>query len=899
MALLPRFDTPASLRDAPAGSPFYTAWSNFIAGGLADLSPGDNGGAFYDPTQTDVNVVASKTLTWGGFPRDVLLPANRDNRPAAYALADGNVAQRARQNEYFEWYVRRNRAGKISKLTFVTEMPEYFQRLWDTDPALVVNVYRALVSPAVVQADLQSAGGAYNKFNRWNTVDGIVHYIQNINTLSAALGLAQSGRSSPPPFPDNFEARPALAGAPTSVDPRVSFDVHMLVAEGPARDLPGPGGPLHRRMERQRLHQAQRLARRQLLADRSRRPGHGAAARIRGARPARASWWATSGSADTPSNTAARSPSTSPCPRCRHRRDDGSPRRRAMRTKTLHASETPARRSRRSIAPGRRPGRRRALGGARGLLLRPATQPLKGIHRPGPDSAGRRGRAGLAARAGLRRDRAGRHPGKHRPGLQQGPPALSVLEDPQPEAGQALPARPPAPHLDDGGGAGLPARSTGRKRLRLGRHNTSLCSTWVNIGFSRRGSSCWRASRTRTLSAIAASSWGCRSGRPSSAIRPRRPTGLPPQVEGRRAEERSRHRPHPGLGPRAAVLDDLADLLKAGGACGRPSGWSSSSAGTRWPATLRGHEHFGFKDGVSQPGVRGKLSAAPGDYITPATSRRATPGASTWPNPGSSWSGRASSSWASRASPPRTRSTPRRRRRELPAVGPARARTWSSGGCSRTSRPSGLRGPGRQRGWGWRGTSSPPCWWAAGRAARRSCGSPAATIPRSADDDFANNHFIFDDDARPSALRPIPGYPGDGYPQAAADFLAQVCPHFAHIRKVHPRDSATDMGKPADSFAPDDPAARDPVRPAARRRQAPQAGAHREGPGADVPLLRRQHRGPVRVPAAPVGQLRRRSRTSAATIRSSARTDARAPGCASSTSPPRPAPCASRSRASG
>ena len=31
MALLPQFDTPASLRDAPAGSPFYAAWSNVIA----------------------------------------------------------------------------------------------------------------------------------------------------------------------------------------------------------------------------------------------------------------------------------------------------------------------------------------------------------------------------------------------------------------------------------------------------------------------------------------------------------------------------------------------------------------------------------------------------------------------------------------------------------------------------------------------------------------------------------------------------------------------------------------------------------------------------------------------------------------------------------------------------
>jgi hypothetical protein len=225
------FDTPASLRDAPAGSPFYSSWSNLIAAGLAALSPGDNGGAFYDPTETDVNIVASKTLTWMGFPRDVFLPGNRDNKPAAYAFADTDVATRDPQNEYFEWYVTRNRAGKITKLTFVTETPEYFQTLWNTDPALVVNLYQTLVNPAVVQADLQT-GTSYNKFNRWNTVDGIVHYIQNINTLGAALGLAQSAKSSVPPFADNFEARPALANQPTSVDPRVSFDVHMLIRKG-------------------------------------------------------------------------------------------------------------------------------------------------------------------------------------------------------------------------------------------------------------------------------------------------------------------------------------------------------------------------------------------------------------------------------------------------------------------------------------------------------------------------------------------------------------------------------------------------------------------------------------------------------------------------------------------
>jgi hypothetical protein len=231
MALLPIFDTPARLRDAPPGSPFYASWSTYIADRIFAASLGDNGGAFYDPTETNVDVVGQKTLTWIGFPRDVLLPANHDNKSAAYAAADADVARRSLQNEYFEWYAKRGSDGKITKLTFVTETPEYIQTLWETDPELVVNLYRTLVDPAVVQADLQT-GTDYNQFNRWNTSDGIIHYIQNINTLGAALNLAQGARTAPPPSRDNFEARPGLATAQTAVDPRVSFDVHMLVRKG-------------------------------------------------------------------------------------------------------------------------------------------------------------------------------------------------------------------------------------------------------------------------------------------------------------------------------------------------------------------------------------------------------------------------------------------------------------------------------------------------------------------------------------------------------------------------------------------------------------------------------------------------------------------------------------------
>jgi Dyp-type peroxidase family len=87
--------------------------------------------------------------------------------------------------------------------------------------------------------------------------------------------------------------------------------------------------------------------------------------------------------------------------------------------------------------------------------------------------------------------------------------------------------------------------------------------------------------------------------------------------------------------------------------------------------------------------------------------------------------------------------------------------------------------------------------WPSGAPVMR---SPAADDAALAGDIWANNHFIFNDTTRPSMLRPIPGYAGDLFPQAAADLLGSVCPHFAHIRKTNPRDIATDLGKPHDSM---------------------------------------------------------------------------------------------------
>jgi hypothetical protein len=241
MPLVTRFETPASLRDMPVGSVFYDNWHNYIAGSLNAGTPGTNGGEFYDASQTDVNILAEHAIVWMAFPRRVLMP-RRDDRTAAFIQTDrtpgGDTGNRLVQDEYCEWRVERNAAGKVTKVTFTTEAPEYWEHLWTVDRARVVDLYRTLVSPAVVEADLH-LGGVYQRRNRWNNADGIAHLMQSINTLSAAFGLAQGSAVTPtaqftgvpPPSPvprarDNYEM-PAVA--PTSVDPRVTHDIAALV----------------------------------------------------------------------------------------------------------------------------------------------------------------------------------------------------------------------------------------------------------------------------------------------------------------------------------------------------------------------------------------------------------------------------------------------------------------------------------------------------------------------------------------------------------------------------------------------------------------------------------------------------------------------------------------------
>ena len=227
---------------------------------------------------------------------------------------------------------------------------------------------------------------------------------------------------------------------------------------------------------------------------------------------------------------------------------------------------------------------------------------------------------------------------------------------------------------------------------------------------------------------------------------------------------------------------------------------------TALPGALAGHEHFGFKDGISQPGMRGRLSEASDDFVTPrypaaptADDQDKRPELYGKPGQQLVWPGQF------------LLGEPRQHTENLldhedppgPPTYPAWARRGSYLVCRRLRQDvAGF--------WDFAAAAATrsgttPEHLASMMVGRWPSGAPlmrAATAddPALAGDEFANNNFLFDDETRPLPLRTMPGYPGDNFPRAKGDMLGTVCPHFAHIRKTHPRDTATELGKPQDSM---------------------------------------------------------------------------------------------------
>jgi subtilisin family serine protease len=191
-----RFDPPGFLEDFDSDA--RQRWSDWVsarldeARNLTDQQAGLlNSGPrpqFFNPLHNPPDPDAvEKDITWTAFPRIVKIQSASDLQ--RWKRADSS---RDLQDEYCEWSVTRDaKTGKIVRVTFTSEGPEYWEFLAQSDHERVLELYQQHISPEVRMEDLfrQSRYVARNKWNT-NTTDGAMHLVQANNTLGAEIELA-------------------------------------------------------------------------------------------------------------------------------------------------------------------------------------------------------------------------------------------------------------------------------------------------------------------------------------------------------------------------------------------------------------------------------------------------------------------------------------------------------------------------------------------------------------------------------------------------------------------------------------------------------------------------------------------------------------------------------------
>lgn len=239
MAKLERFSTPARVKDRDPA-----AWSERVAE-IFGIYVGSRFPQFYDPTRRNTPASAQEPMiSWVAFP--AVLRAEEPSQLRRWKLADDD---RGRQDEYCEWSVER-RKGKITRIVFTTELPEYWEHLFRSDPNRLVALYRRFVDPRVKLADLRGPGGGYRRENKWNTSQPgrLAHMIQGSNNLGAAVDLVAKAtiarvRNGQPVVDQQDLVRCGRLGEPLRhSDPQIAAAVNEAARSGAEITLADPIG---------------------------------------------------------------------------------------------------------------------------------------------------------------------------------------------------------------------------------------------------------------------------------------------------------------------------------------------------------------------------------------------------------------------------------------------------------------------------------------------------------------------------------------------------------------------------------------------------------------------------------------------------------------------------------
>ncbi len=218
---------------------------------------------------------------------------------------------------------------------------------------------------------------------------------------------------------------------------------------------------------------------------------------------------------------------------------------------------------------------------------------------------------------------------------------------------------------------------------------------------------------------------------------------------------------------------------------------------------LKGHEHFGFKDGISQPGIRGRIADQPEAFLTPRWIDLADDLAKSFARPGQPliWPGQ----FVLGQKYPRQKDNDR----VQPGVSVLAKPGWAENGSFLVFRRLKQDVQGF---WAYMHEQSKqlakmPAFagmnairlaslcvgrWPSGAPLMR---APLADSSAVASNETAINNFNFSGITVPVKLRPDSGAQADEFSPIPGDNLGVRCPFASHLRKVNPRDQNTnDLG---------------------------------------------------------------------------------------------------------
>jgi hypothetical protein len=242
MAVLERFSTPAAIPEPNQAD--ADAWSTRVEGMLADYVA--QFPQFYNPLATDTPADAqTASVVWSGSPADLRRQTTSEEQ--RWQLAD---KARSNQDEYCEWSVERNANKQITRVTFTTEVREYWEQVAERDQNRLLALYHELVSPRVQLNELLDSSGKYLIDNKWNreTTGRLAHLVQENNNLGAAIDLAakatvlREDHGQPVTNQQALVTCAALGNPFRKSDPQIAAGINNLAATGADITLADPPG---------------------------------------------------------------------------------------------------------------------------------------------------------------------------------------------------------------------------------------------------------------------------------------------------------------------------------------------------------------------------------------------------------------------------------------------------------------------------------------------------------------------------------------------------------------------------------------------------------------------------------------------------------------------------------